>query len=725
MKNNKIKNRLVVIIICILLFSTASSFSVSEVLKGKTSNVDINNYVTFISKSSGLETPAKEGGKTELELADINNDGHLDIICVGDHGSPYVNSDQHGIMVWLGDGEGSWSVEQVGNFGYGGIEAGDLNLDGYLDVVWGVHHDWGEAGFGDTLIGAALGDGTATNWEGWATGLGTGGETYGMFSTDLADFDCNGLLDIISLSFGCCNGYHQYENHGDGTWTHTWAMSGGNARNNLETCDINSDGYPDFVGLRENTYVYLGDGSFDFTLNQNGLPSGYFYGIDCGDMNYDGCDDIVIGYETSGVRCYKFDKQNDKWVSASNGLPTSGTYYVQFGDLDGDGFLDILAYTAPTGYAYLGDGSGNWVADGTFTLTSPGYYSALTVDGDFDHDGREDVLIQAEQGSWPSYQNHLKAFSPWNEPTELSVSVQIPHGGETFRSGSIRNIRWLSAVPPSFGESTVEIQVSLEGESGPWDTIASGIPNNGCYQWLIDAGGSDTCRIKIIVNTSSSSAYDISTSDFEILGFNVDAHGPYQGLVGESLQFNGSAQNGTPPYDYHWDFGDSNNSDEQNPTHAYNFEGNFTVVLTVTDDDGMIVRDSTWALILGENSPPSKPIIEGQTTGKVGVEYTYTFVSMDDDNDELFYEIAWGDGIEELIGVFPSGVKANATHAWAEKGDYGIKARAGDTFGAFSEWGSFDVTMPKEKIIFKSVFIKLLHNFPIITQLIKYFLFNL
>jgi len=40
-------------------------------------------------------------------------------------------------MVWLGSGEGSWSVQQVGNFGYGGIEVGDLNLDGNLDVVWG------------------------------------------------------------------------------------------------------------------------------------------------------------------------------------------------------------------------------------------------------------------------------------------------------------------------------------------------------------------------------------------------------------------------------------------------------------------------------------------------------------------------------------------------------------------------------------------------------------
>ncbi|UCF49134.1 MAG: VCBS repeat-containing protein, partial [Thermoplasmatales archaeon] len=484
MKNNCIKKSVVIALIFILIFSTISSLAISK-------NTEINNpnknkiMVTFIEKSTGLNNPEKEGGKTELELADINNDGHLDIICVGDHGSPYVNSQQHGIMVWLGDGIDTWSVNQVGNFGYGGIEAGDLNLDGYLDIVWGVHHDWGVPGFGDTLIGAALGDGTATNWIPWAEGLGTGGEDWGMFATDLADFDCNGLLDIISQSFGCCNGYHMYENHGDGTWSHEWAVSGGNTYNNIEIGDFNSDGYPDFVGNREGTYVYLGDGSLGFTLTQNGLPTSSWRGLDVGDMNNDGYDDLVVGFYSTGVKCYTYDKQNNKWESASSGLPSSGTYYPQFGDIDGDGFLDIVAYTSTIGTLYLGDGNGNWDSDATFSMPSTGDYSAFVVDGDFDHDGREDIVIQAEEGDWISYQNILKAFSPYQEPSELSALLQSPNGGETLISGSIRKIRWLSGVPPSQGDSTVEIQISLNGESGPWDTIVAGIPNNGCYQWLV------------------------------------------------------------------------------------------------------------------------------------------------------------------------------------------------------------------------------------------------
>jgi PKD repeat protein len=722
-KNKNTKKHIVTILIVIFFISILSSSGFSGVVRKKI--LDENNFinsdkqVTFIQKSTGLNIPEKEGGGTELELADINNDGHLDIICVGDHGSPYVNSDQHGIMVWLNDGEGSWSVIQVGNFGYGGIEAGDLNLDGYLDVVWGIHHDWGEPGFGDTLIGAALGDGTASNWIGWAEGLGTGGEDWGMFSTDLADFDCNGLLDIISMSFGCCNGYHCYENHGDGTWSHKWSLTDGNVYKNLEVGDFNADGYPDFVGTRVGTYVFIGDGAFDFTMNQDGLSGGNYYGIDCGDMNNDGCDDIVFGLGSSGVKCYKFDKQDNEWISASDGLPGSGEYQPQFGDIDGDGHLDIIAYSAPTGTVYLGDGNGNWESDASFTMPSPGYYSAFVVDGDFDHDGREDVVIQGEQGDWPSYQNVLKAFSPWEEPDALTAILSSPHGGETFRSGSIRNIRWLSAVPTSEGDSSVEIQVSTDGISGPWRTIASNYPNNGCYQWLVDAGGSENCRIKIIAKTSSETATDISDSDFTIIGYIVDSNGPYLGFVDDPIQFTGSAENGAVPYDFHWDFGDSKTSTEQNPIHAYNTEGNFTVILTVKDDDDLIIRDSTWANILEDNNPPSKPVIDGPLEGKPGTEYEYFFVSNDIDNDELSYSIDWGDGIEEVIGTFPSGVLANASHIWTQNGSFTIRAQAEDSHGARSEWGTLTINIPRCKIRNNEAFIAFVNRLIRISEIFK------
>jgi hypothetical protein len=694
MKNKNIEISIIIVLIFTLLSSTASSFTGSKMTQQRETS-PLNRTITFVEKSTGLETPAMDGGNMELELADMNNDGNLDLISVGDHGNPYINTNEHGIMVWLGDGQGIWSVHQVGDFGYGGIEAGDLNLDGNLDVVWGIHHNYGPPGFGDTLLGAALGDGTGMNWIPWGTGLGTGGETYGMFETALADFNCNGRLDLISQSFGCCNGYHLYENHGDGTWTQVWSLPGGNNNNNLETADFNADGYPDFAGNREGTHVFLGDGSFGFTMTQNGLPTGSWNGLDCGDMNNDGWDDLVVGSGSTGVLCYSYNSQNNEWDSASSGLPTSGAYNPQFGDVNGDGFLDIVAYVGPTGYVYLGDGNGNWIPDATFLMPSPGYYSAFLVDGDFDHDGREDAVIQAEQGSWPSYQNVLKAFSPWLEPTELSALVQSPHGSETYRSGSIRNIRWLSGIPPSQGDSTVEIQISLHGLSGPWETIASDIPNNGCYQWLVDRSGSDTCRIKTIVTTSSSNVSAISPSDFTILGFTVDAHGPYHGSAGGTIQFTGSAEHGNPPYIYHWNFGDGHTSDAQNPTHIYNNPGNYPVVLSVTDANDITIRDSTLALITGDNTPPSTPEINGSTQGKPLIEYNYTIVSTDPNGDDVYYFVEWGDGTNSgWIGPFHSGEEITQPHMWSKKGTYTVRCQAKDIFGAESDWATLQVKMP-------------------------------
>lgn len=634
--------------------------------------------LTLVSKSDGLETPDKEGGKTEYEVADINNDGYLDIISVGDHGSPHMNSDEHGIMVWFGNNGDYWDVHQTGNFGYGGCAIGDLDLDGYYDIAWGVHHNYTDDPLGDTIIDAALGDGTADNWIPWGDGLASNGEDWGMFATALADFDLDGDLDILSESFGCCNGLHLYENHGDGTWSQAWEYSGGNVMYTVETCDFNGDGRPDFVATHEEANAFLGDGDFGFTNVDDGLPVGSIFAVDCGDMNNDGADDLVVGLDNNGVRCYVFDVDTNTWKPRSIGLPTSGDYYlVQFGDLNGDGYLDIVVYSDPTGKVYLGDGTGKWTGDVSWNMPDPGSYSAMRVDGDVDHDGREDIVIQAEKGSFPTYKNELRLYSPWQQPTELSARVQIPNGGEVFRIGSVRDIRWLSAVPPADTPGTVTIQLSTNETSGPWTTIASNVPNNGRYQWVVNGEESYHCRIKIIVSAGSHTVEAVSSSDFYIIShgdvFKASAGGPYHGYVNESIQFHGSASGGVQPYSWEWDFGDGGISYQQNPTHTYTSAGNYSVTLTVTDSDGKVAEDATVAYVEVPNVPPHASF--SFTPSNPTTDDTVQFTDESTDVDGTVVKWLWdfGDG--------SGSVKQNPTHRYYREGTYTVKLTVTDDDG--------------------------------------------
>ena len=282
---------------------------------------------TYVESSNGLDNPFLDGGRTEVELADINNDGNLDILTVGDHGSPYIGTAEHGIMVWLGDGSATnWTGIQIGNFGYGGIAVGDVNNDGKLDVGYGIHHNYSGEDFGDQILEVALGNGLGTDWTPWDDGLATNGEDWGMFCTDFADIDCDGDLDIGANSFGCCAGVHIYRNNSDGTWTQLFGFLGGNSSEDFVFGDVNNDGYPDFAVGQQNGTVYINDETGNFLLADGNLPSGGSIGRlgpDLGDIDSDGTDELSFTNLSGGVEVWKWSEGNN-WTSVSNGLPVSG-----------------------------------------------------------------------------------------------------------------------------------------------------------------------------------------------------------------------------------------------------------------------------------------------------------------------------------------------------------------------------------------------------------------
>jgi hypothetical protein len=456
------------------------------------------HFLYYVEASNGLGIPQLEGGRTEVEMGDVDGDGHPDIVSIGDHGSPYINTNEHGIMVWFGDGAGNWSVHQEGNFGYGGVALGDVNNDGFMDVGYAMHHNYSADDFGDQLIEVALGDGTGQNWQPWDDGLATNGEDWGMFGTDFADIDNDGDLDLVSNSFGAGSGVHVYANQGDGTWVQTFGFLGGNSTDDVVFGDVNGDGNADFAAAHEYGTVYLGNGEGDFVLADGNLPPpGWVgrYGPDLGDVNNDGADDLSFCTGDGGVDVWLW-AGDTTWIDVSDGLPASGPYEAsQLFDMDVDGKMDVLAFGDGLVTAWRGDGVGGWVQATQFTLPNPGYFTAFRVGVDADHNGYPDIVLVDEEGPWLDRINHLRFFREASSAQSLSIAPTSPRGGERFIIGSVRFIDWVSGVPGG-AASAVTLELSTDGPGGPWSTIAAELPNNGRHQWLVEGETSSDCYIQ-------------------------------------------------------------------------------------------------------------------------------------------------------------------------------------------------------------------------------------
>jgi outer membrane protein assembly factor BamB len=114
---------------------------------------------------------------------------------------------------------------------------------------------------------------------------------------------------------------------------------------------------------------------------------------------------------------------------------------------------------------------------------------------------------------------------------------------------------------------------------------------------------------------------------------------------------------------------------------------------------------------------PLKPTISGPNNGKTNTPYTYTFTSLDPDEDQVSYYIEWDDGnITDWTSFQPSGEPYTESHIWTEKDTYTIRAKAKDTFGLESDWGTLTVTMPKDKST-NNVLFRLVERFPLLQKI--------
>ncbi len=155
------------------------------------------------------------------------------------------------------------------------------------------------------------------------------------------------------------------------------------------------------------------------------------------------------------------------------------------------------------------------------------------------------------------------------------------------------------------------------------------------------------------------------------------------------------------------------------------------------DDENVIVVGATksysaggydmWLIKVSQGNgtlPPLKPTINGPTTGTVNNEYPYTSSTTDPEGNQVFYWFDWADGTNSgWLGPYNSGEECNAFHTWTSKGNYEIKVKAKDIYGAESNWSDpLPITMPYSYYP-KNQFLELLfqyfpHAFPLLRQLL-------
>jgi len=251
-----------------------------------------------------------------LAVADINHDGHLDLLIANGCASG-ANCSADGVLaVLLGNGDGTF--QSAKGYDTGGsdlyhavVAVADLNGDGNLDAV--IAHGCGGITCSDGTVSALLGDGTGA--FGAATTYASGGA--GASSVAIADINGDHKPDLLTANWcaSVCGTSTPTEGsvgvllgNGDGTFQSAVPYpSGGNGTRSIATADMNGDGKidalaascgpaacaPGFPG--GNAAVLLGDG--DGTL-QAALPNNAGDSpdaIQASDLNGDRKLDLVVG----------------------------------------------------------------------------------------------------------------------------------------------------------------------------------------------------------------------------------------------------------------------------------------------------------------------------------------------------------------------------------------------------------------------------------------------
>ncbi len=348
-------------------------------------------------------------GSVVRGIGDVNGDGYDDIAAAG-----YYSPDGAGwVYVYHGGASGPDSTADATFIGATNswlgwaTDAGDLNGDGYADLVLGGA--WTGGGYGVVWIsyGSAAGLGSATEWSSSTK------QWYGN-AVAVGDYNGDGYDDLTVCAYGYSSATGRgYVYHGSASGVSSTVRTtlAGSASSSFcfaaDPVDVNGDGFDDLAVGAPNVsssagrvYVYHGSASglsSSASATLAGVAGATNVGLgvsNAGDLNGDGYEDLVAS--TNGYTYAFVFEGSASGASTTIAAQVAGQQDVgQLGDIDGDTYDDIYVGTNTYGgRIYSGSASGVSTTAATTFLTSE-YSYGRTGDGagDVNGDGMNDVVI--------------------------------------------------------------------------------------------------------------------------------------------------------------------------------------------------------------------------------------------------------------------------------------------------------------------------------------------
>ena len=344
------------------------------------------NVSLLLGMGDGTVAPSAQSiltgaGTAWVAAGDVNGDNIADFVV--------ANSAANTVSIFIGQGNNQFTPGATYPVGIDPefVALADINNDGHLDIV--VVCKGNSATPGSVAILLGNGDGTFTPAASLAPG-------QAPIAAVVADFNGDGKLDVAVVDEGddrTPSVVAVYLGNGDGSFTGPTDFSVGVSPKAIAAGQLTTTGHIDLVvgnSLNNDVSVLQGNGSGSFTpVATLTLPLGPETSVAIADLNGDGLADVI---STGGSGVVVFMNQGNYQFSAGQTYVTEpAVMRVAAGDFDGDGHQDVVAVGQGTGVdLLLGKGDGTFQPYLGFAAgVSPWSFTVADVN----NDGLPDVLV--------------------------------------------------------------------------------------------------------------------------------------------------------------------------------------------------------------------------------------------------------------------------------------------------------------------------------------------